>query len=311
MRKSAASRAVPFGGRHVGIRQKDWLPYALIAPAVLLVSAIVIYPAYTAVRVSLFDMNLLRLSEAKFIGLDNFKELFSKDAIFWSSVLGTVRWTGCIVIGQLALALPVALFLNLNFRGRGVIRTVVLIPWVVPVAVTSVIWVYVFDANFGVVNEILVRLGILAAYKPWLVDASWSFATMVLGMLWTGFPFMAIILLAALQALPQDVYEAARIDGAGPWQSFSYITLPQLMPTILLVVLLRTMWLSNHVDLIYLLTDGGPGRANYTLSIYSFMVTILQFNIGYASAVAVVLAAMLLIAAIVYTRQIEKTRGYM
>jgi multiple sugar transport system permease protein len=311
MRESASSRSVSFDSRHVGIRQKDWLPYALIAPAVLLVSAIVIYPAFTALRVSFFDLNLLRPSETKFIGLGNFENLFFTDRIFWSSFLGTLRWTGCIVVAQLALALPVALFLNVNFRWRGAIRTVVLIPWVVPVAVTSVIWVYIFDANFGVGNEILVRLGIISAYKAWLIDATWSFVALVLGMLWTGFPFMAIILLAALQAIPPDIYEAARIDGAGPWQSFSYITLPQLMPTILLVVLLRTMWLSNHVDLIYLLTDGGPGRANYTMSLYSFLLTSIQFNLGYASAVAVVLAGMLLVAAIVYTRQIEKIRGYM
>ncbi len=311
MRESASSRLVFVDRRRVGLRQQDWLPYALIAPAVLLVSVIVLYPAFTALRVSLFDLSLLRPLETKFIGLGNFKALFFTDRIFWGSFLGTLRWTGCIIVAQLALALPVALFLNVNFRWRGAIRTVVLIPWVVPVAVTSVIWAYIFDANFGVGNEILVRLGILSAYKAWLIDPTWSFVALVLGMLWTGFPFMAIILLAALQAIPPDMYEAARIDGAGPWQSFSYITLPQLMPTILLVVLLRTMWLSNHVDLIYLLTDGGPGRANYTLSMYSFMLTSIQFNLGYASAAAVVLAGMLLVAAIMYTRRIEKVREYM
>lgn len=293
------------------LAQKDWLPYAMIAPAVVLVSVILVYPALTAVRASLFDMNLLRMFETEFVGLANYKKLLFKDDIFLGSVLRTFRWTGIVVVVQTCLALPVALFLNLKFGWRGVLRAIVLIPWVIPTAVTAIIWVYMFDANFGVVNELLVRLGVIQSYIPWIADKKGSFFIVAMAMVWHGFPFMVIMLLAALQSFPQDLYEAARIDGAGIWQSFRYVTLPQLMPTILLVLLLRSMWLSHHVDLIYLITDGGPGVANFTIPIYAFNLAGIEMRIGYASAVAVILAIMLLFAAQVYIRYIEKSREYL
>jgi multiple sugar transport system permease protein len=282
----------------------------MIAPAVVLVAAIAIYPAVSAVQVSLQDMNLLRLTQARFVGLGNFMKL-PQDDVFVGGLWRTLRWTSVIVVAQMAVALPVALFLNLQFRWRGVVRMVVLIPWIVPPAITAVLWVYLFDANFGVANELMLRLGLIRSYVAWTADETGSFFILVMAMVWTGFPFMAIMLLAALQVLPEDVYEAARLDGAGPWASFRYITLPQLMPTILLLLLLRSMWLSHHIDIIYLITDGGPGVANYTLAVYSFKLASIQFNIGYASAVAVVLAVMLLAASLIYTRYIEKTRDYL
>ena len=293
------------------IKGKDVWPYALIAPAVLLVSGVAIYPALMALWVSLWNMNFLRLHEATFAGLGNYHKLFFQDDVFIGAIWRTVRWTGTVIAGQMALALPIALFLNIPFRWRGAVRTVVLIPWVVPSAVTAVIWVYLLDANFGVVNTLLSRLGVISANIAWLSDNTLSFFALVMAMIWSGFPFMAVMLLAALQALPQDVYEAARIDGSGPWQTFRYITLPQLMPTILLVLLLRSMWLSHHVDMIYLVTEGGPGTANMTIAVYSFRLTSIQMNIGYSSAVAIILAGILFMVAVIYIRYIEKSREYL
>jgi multiple sugar transport system permease protein len=292
------------------LRQQDWLPYAMIAPALVLVAAVALYPAVSAIQVSLQDMNLLRLAQARYVGLGNFVKLLQDD-VFVGGLWRTLRWTSVIVIAQMAVALPVALFMNLQFRWRGLVRMVVLIPWIVPPAITAVLWVYLFDANFGVANELLLRLGLIPSYVAWAANDVGSFFILVMAMVWTGFPFMAIMLLAALQVLPADVYEAARLDGAGAWASFRYVTLPQLMPTILLLLLLRSMWLSHHIDIIYLITDGGPGVANYTLAIYSFKLASIQFNVGYASAVAVVLALILLVASLIYTRYIEKTREYL
>lgn len=292
------------------LKQKDWLPYAFVLPAVLVMSLISIYPAFTALRVSLFDMNLLRLNAAEFIGLDNYVNLF-RDEIFIGAMFRTLRWTVAIVAGQMALALPVALFLNLNFALRGVARTIVLLPYIIPSAVVAIIWIYMFDANFGVMNEILLRLGLIPSYLPWIADPTLSFIILVLAMIWWGMPFMAIMLLAALQSLDEQIFDAARIDGANVWQRFRYITLPQLMPTILVVLLLRTMWMSHHIDTIFLMTDGGPGIANYTMPIYSFMLTSTRFEVGYGSAVAVVLAIILLGAALGYIRSIEKSMEYL
>ena len=282
----------------------DLFPYALIAPIGLLLLAISLYPAVDAIWLALTDASLLRLARAQFVGLQNFVRL-GQDPIFLQGLWRTLRWDVAVVGLELAIALPIALFLNLRFRGRGIVRAAVVVPYIVPPAVVALMWVYMFDGNFGVANDILVRLGILDRYASWLSDPGGSFAVVVGAMVWAGQPLMAIILLAGLQAIPGELYEAAVIDGAGAWQRFVYITLPLLLPTILFIVLLRTIWMSNHIDMIFIMTRGGPGFANYTEAVYSFMLT-QQFNIGYSAAVAVVLAVILMAAAAFYVRHLAR-----
>jgi multiple sugar transport system permease protein len=291
-------------------RRVPMLPYLLVAPAVILMVIIALYPTYYAVYLSLWDANLARYNRARFVGLDNYVKILS-DQVFWMSAWQTVRWVAVVITGQLAVALPVALFLNLNFSLRGFVRTAILIPWVVPAAVTSLIWVFMFDANLGVANDILVRLGILETYLTWLSDFKTAFFLVVMAAIWSGFPFMSVVILAALQTIPDELYEAAHIDGASVWQRFRYVTLPLIIPTILLILLLRTIWLSHHVDLIYIMTVGGPGYSNYTTAVYSFLLTSSQFEIGYASAVAVVLAIVLLAISSIYVRHMEKSQEYL
>jgi multiple sugar transport system permease protein len=315
MAKSADAVQIASQARSPGIarrarRRVPLLPYLLIGPAMLLMIAIALYPTYYAVQLSLYDANLARFNRARFVGLDNYWKLFG-DEVFRISVLQTIRWVGVVIAGQLAMALPVALFLNLNFSWRGVIRTAILIPWVIPAAVTALIWVFMFDANLGVANDILVRLGLIGSYWTWLSDFKTAFFLVVMAAVWSGFPFMAIVLLAALQTIPDELYEAAHIDGAGVWSRFRHITFPLLVPTILLILLLRTIWLSHNVDLVYIMTVGGPGYSNYTTAVYSFLLTTSQFEIGYASAVAVVLAIALLLISSVYVRHMERTQEYL
>ena len=286
------------------------LPYLLVAPAVLLMVLIALYPTYYAVQLSLYDANLARFNRMQFVGLDNYGRL-AGDEVFRTSVLQTVRWVAVVITGQLLVALPVALFLNLNFSLRGAIRTAILIPWVIPAAVTSLIWVFMFDANLGVANDILVRLGVIETYWTWLSDFRTAFFLVVMAAIWSGFPFMAIVLLAGLQTIPDELYEAAHIDGASVWRRFWHVTLPLLLPTILLILLLRTIWLSHHVDLVYIMTVGGPGYSNYTTAVYSFLLTTSRFEIGYASAVAVVLAIALLSISSIYIRHMERTQEYL
>jgi len=292
-------------------RRLSMLPYMLVAPAVILMIAIALYPTYYAIQLSLYDVNLARYNRARFVGLDNYWKLLLDDEVFRLSVLQTIRWVGVVIVGQLGMALPVALFLNMNFTMRGFIRTAILIPWVIPAAVTSLIWVFMFDANLGVANDILVRLGVIETYWTWLSDFKTAFFLIVMAAVWSGFPFMSIVLLAALQAIPEELYEAAKIDGAGVWRRFLHITLPLLVPTIMLILLLRTIWLSHNVDLVYIMTVGGPGYSNYTTAVYSFLLTTSQFEIGYASAVAVVLAIALLAISTIYVRQMERTQEYL
>jgi multiple sugar transport system permease protein len=276
-----------------------------VAPICLLLLAICFYPSLYAVRLALTDASLLRLQRMRFTGLQNVVRL-AGDPIFLQGLWRTLRWDVVVVLGQLALALPIALFLNRRFRGRGVVRAAVLVPYVVPPAVTALLWVYMFDGNFGVANDLLVRLGLIEHYVPWLSHPAGSFAVVAAAMVWAGQPLMAVVLLAALQTIPDELYEASSVDGASVWERFRYVTLPHLTPTILFLLLLRTIWMSNHIDLIFIMTRGGPGFSNYTAAVYSFMLTN-QFEIGYSSTVAVALAALLVAASALYVRRLART----
>ena len=285
-------------------RRVDPLPYLLVAPILLLLLAVSFYPSLYAVWLAMTNASLLRLAQAQFIGLHNLARM-AGDAIFLRGLWRTLRWDVVVVLTELALALPVALFLTQPFRGRGFLRAAVLLPYIIPPAVTALLFVYAFDGSFGVANDLLVRLGVLDHYVSWLSDPLQSFAVVAGAMIWSGMPLMAIILLAVLQTIPVELYEAASIDGANAWQCFRRITLPHLLPTILFLLLLRTIWMSNHIDMIFITTRGGPGFANYTEALYSFMLTA-QFDIGYASSVAVVLAVLLLAASAAYVRHLAR-----
>ena len=271
---------------------------------------ITVFPTGIAFYSSLTNLNLLDVEGQKFIGLANYLHL-AIDSVLSNSVFGSIRYTFVVMAVQLVLATATAVYLNQKFPFRGVLRSIVLLPYVVPSAVVALIWIYVFDANFGVANELLVRAGILSQGVPWLADSRLSVAVVLIATVWNGMPFMALILLAALQAIPEEVIEAAIVDGAGAWRRFWRITLPYLMPTIFLLLLLRTMWLTHYVDLIYLLTNGGPGFANYTVAVYAYLLTSVEFRVGYAGAIAVVLSLFLLVLAVVYMRQIERSSAYL
>jgi len=291
-------------------RRIDSLPYVLIAPAVLLVALVTIYPALYAIGISTTDANLLRLDASKAVGLDNYAAAW-QDEIFAQSLWQTVRWVIVNASGQLLLALPVALFLNTAFRGRGLVRAAILIPWVVPGAVVAIIWRYMVDANYGVANDILLRLGVISEAVAWIGEPLPAFAVISTATIWSGFPFFAVTLLAALQVIPEDLYEAARIDGASAWQRFASVTLPMILPTILLLLLLRTIWLAHSVDLIFLMSNGGPGYNNYTVAVYSFILTWNQLQLGFPSALVIMLSIVILIASAFYIRSIERSREWM
>jgi multiple sugar transport system permease protein len=283
----------------------ELLPYLLILPIALLLLAVSFYPSLSAIWLAMTDASLLRLAQAEFVGLRNFARM-AADPMFLDGLGRTLRWDLAVVLSELAIALPIALFLNLNFRGRGVVRAAVLVPYIIPPAVVALMWVYMFDGTFGVANGVMVRLGLIDHYVSWLSEPTGSFVVVVAAMVWAGQPLMAIVLLAVLQTIPKELYEAATVDGANAWQAFRRITLPHLMPTILLLLLLRTIWMSNHIDMIFIMTRGGPGFSNYTTAVYSFMLTS-QFEIGYASAVAVALTIVLMTVAVLYVRHLARS----
>lgn len=282
----------------------DLFPYLMIAPICLLLAAVTVYPTLKAVELAMTDASLLRLQRAVFIGFNNFRRMLG-DQVFLDGLWRTLRWDLAVVSLELAIALPVALFLNLNFRGRGFVRAAMMVPYITPPAVVGLLFLYMFDGNFGVVNDLLVRAGILNDYVAWMSSPTASFWIVVSAMVWYGTPLMALILLAALQTIPAELYEAAQVDGASRWSQFISITIPHILPTVFFLLLLRMIWMSNHIDMIFVMTGGGPGFSNHTEAVYSFMLTN-QFQIGYASAIAVVLAAMLMFVSAFYVRHLAR-----
>ncbi len=266
--------------RRAGWARIDLLPYLLIAPAVLMVALVTVYPALYALGISTTDANLLRLASSKAVGLANYIKAWD-DEIFTQALWQTVRWVVVNAAGQMLLALPVALFLNTAFRGRGLVR------------------------------DLLLRLGVISESVAWIGEPLPAFGVISTATIWSGFPFFAVTLLAALQVIPEDLYEAARIDGASAWQRFTKVTVPLLTPTILLLLLLRTIWLAHSVDLIFLMSNGGPGYNNYTVALYSFILTWNQLQLGYPSALVIMLSIVILIASVLYIRSIERSREWM
>ncbi len=298
---SAGLRAPPHTAGHWRIHL---LPYAFVAPIGLLLLSISFYPSLYAVWFSFTNASLLRLAQTSFVGFRNIARL-ANDSIFLWGLWRTLRWDLVVVLSQLAIALPVALFLNQRFWGRGLTRAAVVVPYIVPPAVTALLWLYMFDGSFGIVNEVLVTLGVLQDNFAFLSASIASFFVIAGAMIWSGMPLMAVVLLAVLQTIPAELYEAASVDGASAWQKFRRITLPHLVPTIAFLLLLRTIWMSNHIDMIFIMTRGGPGFNNYTEAVYSFMLT-QQMEVGYSSAVAVALALLLIVAAIFYVRHLAR-----
>ena len=275
-------------------RREQLLGLALIAPTVILIGAVVIYPVAATLGLSFFSENLLRPEKGtQFIGIANFVRIF-RDDLFWMGLKNTVVLTAAAVIGEVVLGMIVALTLNAPFRGRGVIRTLNILPWVVPSFVAAFIWIWLFHPQFGPVNQFLVWSGIVEQGIPWLSQGSTAMGSVIVVYIWKGLPWTFLVLLAGLQGIPEEWYEAAKVDGASPWQQFRYITLPSLRYILVIVIVLRTIWTFNNFDLVYLLTGGGPARATVTLPLNVYSTAFLQYDFGLSAAIAAFMVVVVL-----------------
>jgi multiple sugar transport system permease protein len=265
-------------------RRSRLLPYGLLAPAVLVTLLIVFLPMLVAVVTSFFELVLFRPGATKFIGLGNFVTLL-QDAVFWSSLWRTIVWIGLTV--PLQMLLVAALILNHEFAWRGLARALVIIPWALPSVVIALMWRWIYDPNIGVANELLLRLSIIQTAVPWLADPGTALYAVIATLTWQGFPFFAVMILAALQGIPKSQYEAAAIDGASRWRQFRHVTLPGIAPVLATAGLLRVIWVANSIDVIFVMTGGGPGYATHTLPLYAFIKARQNLDFGYGSAIAV------------------------
>lgn len=284
------------------------LPYVLVSPTVLIILVIIFWPMAEAMFLSLHDYVLFRPNQLTFVGLGNFIAAM-QDEVFWISVGNTALWIGLTVPLQLLLGLTAAVLLNRDFFWRPLARALIIIPWALPSVVIALMWRWIYDPNSGVLNDILFRLGLLQTTIPWLSDPSLALHAIILTMTWQGFPFFAVMLLAALQAVPKSLYEAAALDGATNWQQFVRITLPAIAPVMATAVLLRIVWTANSIDVIYVMTGGGPGYATHTLPLYAFIKARSNLDFGYGSALALLFTAMLAVAVYFYIRRNAKAIG--
>ncbi|WP_028745032.1 carbohydrate ABC transporter permease [Rhizobium mesoamericanum] len=268
-------------------------PYLYSAPSLILIIAVMLVPLVIGVSYAFRDIQLLNPFSGGFVGLEHFREL-SKDAAFYGALKNTLWWTGASVLLQFVFGLILALLLDKPFWGRGVVQALVFLPWAVPSFLAGLNWAWLFNPVIGPIPHWLFGLGLMSEPGNILSDPQHAMWGPIIANVWWGIPFFAITLLAALQAIPRDLYEAASIDGAGWFQRFRSITLPFLAPTIAITVLLRTVWVSNFADLIVVMTGGGPADRTQIVASYIFTQAFKRLDFGYASAIALVLLVLLL-----------------
>lgn len=290
------------------LRQREsrtgWI---LMIPALMILALVFAYPILRAFWLSTFTQNLGTQLTAEFSGLTNYARLLG-DSRFWQSLWNTSVFTAFSITLELLIGLVFALILNQTFRGRGLVRTVALIPWALPTAVMGLAWAWIFNDQFGVVNDILIRLGFIQDRITWLGEPTRAMLALIFADVWKTTPFIAILLLAGLQSIPGDLYEAHAIDGASPWQSFRQITLPLIAPQILIALLFRFAQSFGIFDLVQVMTGGGPAGATETVSIYIYATVRRYLDFGYGAALVVVTFLILIAAVLLTAWLLSKTR---
>ncbi|NMF84259.1 sugar ABC transporter permease [Nodosilinea sp. P-1105] len=277
------------------IRQREkrtgWM---LVIPAVLLLLLVYAFPILRAFWLGFFTENLSTNLQPEFSGLENYGRMM-QDGRFWQSIGNTAIFTVFSLLFELLLGLIIALALDQAFRGRGLVRTIAILPWALPTALIALAWRWIFNAEFGVWNDILLRLQIIGNPVNWLGDPNWAMVSVIAADVWKTTSFVAILLLAGLQSISQDLYEAHSIDGATPWQSFRQITLPLIAPQILIAMLFRFAQAFGIFDLIQVMTGGGPGGATEMVSIYIYATVMRYLDFGYGAALVTVTFLILII----------------
>jgi multiple sugar transport system permease protein len=275
--------------------------YVYLVPAALCLLATVAVPIGKAIQMSLYADVLFKPQDYRFIGLDNYVYLV-EDPVFWLSLWNSFVWVFGSVVLQFVVGFAAALLLHRAFAGRTLLRTLLLLPWVIPGVVVGLIWEWLYQPNYGVINDLLINAGWLHDRIAWLSNPDLAMAAVVFTNVWRGIPFFAIMLLAGLQAVPDELYEAARIDGAGVWARFWHVTLPLMRPIIVVATATRIIWTFNYADLIFVMTSGGPANATQITSTYTLMQAYANLDFGYAAALSVVLLLVMLAFTAAYLR---------
>ncbi|MGE0383315.1 MAG: carbohydrate ABC transporter permease [Gammaproteobacteria bacterium] len=286
-------------GRSGGLaRQRAAAARVALLPVLIVLGAVALWPLLRTVWFAFTDANLADPAHWRFVGLENFLVRYDGrwygllvDPDWWRAVRNTLVFTTASVALETVLGLIVALCLHCEFRGRGLVRAAILIPWAIPAIVSAKMWGWMLNDQFGIVNGVLLRLGILSEPVAWTTDPALAMLTVVLVDAWKTTPFMALLILAALQSVPRELYEAARLDGVGPVQAFRSITLPLIRPAVIVAVTFRTLDALRVFDLIYVLTPGSPRTASMSVFARQQLVDFQQVGYGSAASTLLLLCA--------------------
>ncbi|GHU65723.1 ABC transporter permease [Clostridia bacterium] len=266
----------------------------MLAPSIILVLVFAYYPVIRGIPMAFQKYSVWDLYNTPFIGFDNFRVLFKK-AEFLKALPNTLKWVVFSLIGQLLFGFTMAMFLRKAFKGRGIYQGAVFFPWAVSGFLIGILWRWLYNGSYGVFNDLLIQLGVVDPAKPigFLSNKNYALWSCIVANIWYGIAFFAIMIQAALQGVPEELYEAAEVDGAGKVPQFFNITLPFIKPVLLLTVLLRVLWIFNFADMIYALTRGGPGGASEIMTSYQLNLVMFGNDYGLAGAMGVVLTVIM------------------
>lgn len=275
----------------------------LVAPAMLAIMLVAFYPLGHALWLSVWKINL-RFANTPwvFVGVGNYVDALTDDARWLNALRVTLTITVSSLIAEFVLGMIFALVMNQAFRGRALVRASILIPWSLTTVVSARMWQVIYHASYGVFNRILVDLGVIEQYKPWIISPVFTIWAMIGADVWKTTPFVALLLTAGMQLIPSELYEAAAIDGATAWDRFWKITFPLLRPTMLVALLFRMIDVFRMLDLPFVLTGGGPGQATETLSLYTYRVIFTDLKFGAGSALAVLTFLLILATAFIFIK---------
>lgn len=283
------------------MNNQRWLGVTLTTPTLIAIFGVVLIPFITSLVLSTWRYDVGRPRTNGFIGLENYWNLLH-DARFLNSLKITTIFSVTSVILELILGIVIALVLNQSFKGRGFVRGLIILPWAIPSIVNAAMWQWIYNADYGALNALLTQLGLMTDYQIWLGSPTLAMALIILSNVWKETPFTVLLVLAALQGIPGDIYEAAKVDGASAWQRFSYITLRMLIPVIMIIGFLQTLWGFQTFELVQIITSGGPASSTELLSLRIYAQTFRSLRFGYGASIAYLTGLIILVPATFYIR---------
>jgi multiple sugar transport system permease protein len=281
--------------------RKDYWAYAFILPTLLYLLIFQVYPLFESVRLSFTNLSLIKPGSGKYIGFANYRRLLFDDSNFWKIVANSALWVFGSTILQYIVALPTAMLLDQKLFGRSFWRGILMVPWVTPTVIMGLIWKWIYDGDYGLLNYYL------STSTVWLGNTSTVWPSLLFTSMWKGFPYATVMILAGLQSIPKDLYEAAYVDGCGGFMRFRKITLPLLAPVLLISCLVSVIISWTKFELIWVLTGGGPGYATSVLPTYVYTKSFVFFDMGLGSAVATISMLFMLVFVIIYLRFLKRT----